>query len=362
MNGNSFIKEIGRSYIVSSFTPAAFFIYIGAILFRNFIPHTFLKELNEAKSLFGSQWLITLLFVFWVAFGLYSSVDTIVKLFEGYYFPDRLTRWMVKRQLKRHQKRNKIYPQIKKFINKKPNKNRSKTLQQLRGRALSEMQDLEINGPIDEDFLLPTRLGNVLRANERYPWERYRLEGITIWPRLFHVLPQQFIRDLEEKNNHYVFLLNSSLLAFAIGILSLGAAIYRLITITLIKYIDSPILYWLLHYFSNEYYVISPYVYMIIGPLFIFVSYLLYRIAANAAIDYGLFVRAAFDLYRFDLLKKLKQQLPLTTEEEKNVWEDISEFFIANNRLRFNEFNFVYNHSEKAENSESSNEKIKFNN
>jgi hypothetical protein len=357
VNGNSFIKEIGRSYIVSSFTPAAFFIYIGIILFRNFVPHILLTELRETRSLFGSQWLITLLSVFWVAFGLYSSVDTIVKLFEGYYLPDFLKMWMLKGQLKRHQKKSEIYPEVKKFIDKKPNKKRRKALQQLRDYALSELQDLEINEPIDEGFLLPTRLGNILRASERYPLERYKLEGITIWPRLFHVLPPQFIRDLEEKNNHYVFLLNSSLLSFVIGISSLGAAIYRITTISLLEHINSPSIFWMLNYFSNEYPTISSYTYIIIGLLLISVGYALYRIAANAAVDYGLFIRAAFDLYRFDLLEKLKQPLPSTTEEEKGVWEDISEFFIANNRLRFNEFNFVYYHNEKSDKTNNSYEK-----
>ena len=42
----------------------------------------------------------------------------------------------------------------------------------------------------------------------------YLIEAITIWPRLFSLLPSGFVKDMEEKNNHFMFLLNSTLLIY----------------------------------------------------------------------------------------------------------------------------------------------------
>ncbi|MCA1680714.1 MAG: hypothetical protein LC777_18085, partial [Actinobacteria bacterium] len=42
-----------------------------------------------------------------------------------------------------------------------------------------------------EDDVLPTRLGNILLAAERYSLDRYQFESILFWPRLYPLLPQQ---------------------------------------------------------------------------------------------------------------------------------------------------------------------------
>jgi hypothetical protein len=44
--------------------------------------------------------------------------------------------------------------------------------------------------PADEQMAMPTFVGNVLRASETYPEERYGLGAIVVWPALWLVLPQ----------------------------------------------------------------------------------------------------------------------------------------------------------------------------
>ena len=39
---------------------------------------------------------------------------------------------------------------------------------------------------------MPTRLGNILRAAEDYPLDRYEINAIVVWPRLYAVLPDSF--------------------------------------------------------------------------------------------------------------------------------------------------------------------------
>src|SRR3954451_16208119 len=57
-------------------------------------------------------------------------------------------------------------------------------------------------------------LGNVLLAGERYPLERYGVDPIFFWPRLYPLLPEQFQRDYEEFVTEYEFPLVVSTLAF----------------------------------------------------------------------------------------------------------------------------------------------------
>src|SRR6266498_1987653 len=46
--------------------------------------------------------------------------------------------------------------------------------------------------------VLPTRLGNILRAAERYPISHYGMDAVYFWPRLFPLLPPEFKADYEE--------------------------------------------------------------------------------------------------------------------------------------------------------------------
>jgi hypothetical protein len=44
--------------------------------------------------------------------------------------------------------------------------------------------------PADEQRTMPTRVGNVLRSSETYSQERYGLDAVVVWPRLWLLLPE----------------------------------------------------------------------------------------------------------------------------------------------------------------------------
>jgi len=84
---NSLIKDIGRSYIVSSFIPAALFISASVLIFKEYLSIPSITGSSSDKDLFLGQWFIFTVVTVWVAFSLYSISDWTVRLFEGYFFP-----------------------------------------------------------------------------------------------------------------------------------------------------------------------------------------------------------------------------------------------------------------------------------
>lgn len=52
--------------------------------------------------------------------------------------------------------------------------------------------------PTSPERWMPTALGNVLRGAELRPWERYGLDTVIWWPRLWLVLPEAVKKELSE--------------------------------------------------------------------------------------------------------------------------------------------------------------------
>ncbi len=57
----------------------------------------------------------------------------------------------------------------------------------------------------DSDIILPTRLGNILLAGERYASSRYGVDTIYFWSRLYPLLPAEFQRDYAQAIILYQF-------------------------------------------------------------------------------------------------------------------------------------------------------------
>lgn len=223
--------------------------------------------------------------------------------------------------------------------------------------ALTEIENVEGFSPIDEENLLPTRLGNVLRASECYADERYQLNSLVMFPKLLHVLPQRFLNELEDKNNRFIFLLHSSFLAYIIGVV---AFFIGLLNKLFFPFCSSTLgLHWIVQRFcdagaiSKGFTVLSNTEYMIVGFLFIIVGYIIYRVGVTAAREFALHIRAGFDLYRFDLLRQLNHRLPTTLNDERQIWKLLSEYFVAGNRLRFAEVRIQYQYYERPKSDQS---------
>jgi hypothetical protein len=359
VNGNSFIKEIGRSYIVSSFLPAALFVSMGVFIFRGFAPKFLISGIQQANSFLGlsqqgsfslSSWFFVFTLTSWIAFCLYSSTNWTIQLYEGYKFHPLICEIM-KFSLRTfwHKKQIEIYEANRAEFEKNATIWNDELIIS-RKMALDEIADVEGYAPIDEEDLMPTRLGNVLRASELYADERYKLNSLVIFPKLIHILPTHFVNELEDKNNRFIFLIHSSLLSYIVGILSLIAVLVNKATAPLCGTGPSTNLVSGLlckGFITRGFTVLSPNEYFVAGLFFFAVGYFIYRISIVAAREFALHIRAGFDLYRFDLLRQLNHQLPKNLHEEMVMWELLSEYFVAGNRLRFAELRVQYEYHEK---------------
>lgn len=325
---DGFLKEIGRSYIVSAFLPAAFFVSIGYFLFQGFIPSGILKQILASGNISNYLWLGIFNLVVWVAFYLYSADDVTVRLFEGYGIPD----WVYKKEHNSESQNKweaKNLPLYTKWKEAKKQFDQADVVSEdeaqqvsLSGlRALAEIAKVNIKKPLNQNYQMPTRLGNVLRSSEAYALDRYLIFDTAIWPRLLPVLPAEIKRPLEEKNNLFMFLLNSAFLAC---LLSLTCAIFGLII---------PLFNFPPDFFYIGYDFISPGNYSWLSLLFLSFGYILYRVAVNAAEDFTMYIRSSFDLYRINLLHQLHWEPPESLEDERGLWLEVSKLLIAGSRI-----------------------------
>ena len=126
--------------------------------------------------------------------------------------------------------------------------------------------------PVDPRHLMPTRLGNLLRAAEEYPRLRYGLVMGVCWPRLWLLLPKETQETLAGARER----LNGAVRLFVWGVLFVIWTIWA---------------WWA-------------------APLALVAAVSAYRGMLSAAGVYGDLLRAAFDLHRFALYEALRWPLP----------------------------------------------------
>lgn len=157
--------------------------------------------------------------------------------------------------------------------------------------------------PTVEEDCLPTRLGNVLRAAERYPYSRYGADSIILWPRLSHVVERQVLDDVEDARALLEFLLVISLWFATAGIagggLVLGLGGSPLLTIA-----------W-----------------SVGGVL---AAYLAYVSAIWSAVEYGEQLRTSMELFRLSLFEQLRIETPKNLQEERDAWSRLEDLIRDN--------------------------------
>jgi hypothetical protein len=171
--------------------------------------------------------------------------------------------------------------------------------------------------PNRPDLVLPTRLGNVIRAFETYTERRYGASTIALWPRLQGVMDSSYATALDNTKTAFDFMLNCSFLSLVSMSLLAAAGLYW-------SYPKPPNLF---QTWEIEVVVLAV------------LSYLLYLGAINRAREWGIGIKAAFDLYRLPLLAKLGYETkPSNLTEERRMWDIISYHFAFPSDENYPEF------------------------
>lgn len=227
----------------------------------------------------------------------------LLSLYEGYWgrrgIGARLARRAANRHGKRVERLNKQIAELDRKIDQLADENSEKREKTRQVNALFEY--LYRNYPRDPADAVPTCLGNILKAAERYPADdgRYGMDAVFYWPRLIAVVPTAARADLSDARASLAMLLN-------VCTLSLLLAAGTLVTLTA-AVVHPAAAFWGTAAGAT------------------LVAFLTYRSALGPATVYAELVRATFDLYKGDLLAQLKFALPGSLEEERALWANLAE-------------------------------------
>ncbi|HXQ71002.1 MAG TPA: hypothetical protein VN844_10970 [Pyrinomonadaceae bacterium] len=184
---------------------------------------------------------------------------------------------------------------------------------ELRGQFSGYRRTIQHTYPDERGLILPTRLGNAIRSFEYYSHREYGIDSIEIWPRLVAVIPKEYAVSIDDSKTTFDFMLNSSLLSLLLCVLILFSGL--LYPASLLSLWNAA--YWILTVVA-------------LGLL----AYFFYRLSINRAHAWGLLIKSAFDLYRWELLKKLGYaQQPKHRLEERELWGEISRQAIYGDRF-----------------------------
>ena len=142
---------------------------------------------------------------------------------------------------------------------------------------------------------LPTMLGNVLRAAEENAGALHGLDVVTVWPFLYAVLPQRTAALVDDQRNQ------------------LDVAARLCVTSGMATVVSLCLLY------KHGWWLLVP-------AATLLLSWISYRGAIISAFSYGLGIRLAVELHRFDLLTAMRLPLPEDRLTEVIFNRNLSDF------------------------------------
>ena len=121
-----------------------------------------------------------------------------LRILEGYWprALKGLTRWLTRRQSDRI---DRDQARVQELMQRFTKPHETGTAEHREGlEEMAELEDRLAHAPLRPEHRMPTDLGNVLRAAEIRPGEKYGLNAVICWPRLWLVLPETARSELSE--------------------------------------------------------------------------------------------------------------------------------------------------------------------
>ncbi|MEU8401760.1 hypothetical protein AB0C28_41780 [Nonomuraea sp. NPDC048892] len=165
--------------------------------------------------------------------------------------------------------------------------------------GLADHDPRKLTYPIDEDRFMPTRLGNLLRGAEEHSRERYGIDAVRAWPRLYPTLPEVYRQSLASAAAAMEMMATVTWLGW--GFTVAGGALAAL----LLPWYGVAACVW--------------------GGLL--ATWLGYRATLRVAEPYAELFRSAFDVYRWGLLDAMGLSRPDTYQEEPERWRQLDKLW-----------------------------------
>lgn len=246
-----------------------------------------------------------------VAVSLQPLQFRLVQLMEGYWpawFPEFLFRvgvWFEMRRRERIQGRIAIMP------------SRDSVAARIAADERAQIAASQVRARFPaEGRLLPTALGNALRASEDSVGQRYGLESVVIWPRLFHLLPERFRAGMDDE------------------VTQLDVSVRLTVTWTLAGIVSFFVL------IRNPTALFEHPLWMTVVPCIFVLARLSYQSAVESAIAQGVDLEVAVDLYRARVIDAMRLHPTVSLKEERQVFGELCELFetpsASTKDLRFN--------------------------
>jgi hypothetical protein len=291
-----FPKLFDRAFFIDYFLPAFLLVVgLGANLFAfGYIDEKF-TDLLAKKSTLGAA--IALVIIWLLSILLMTFSRPIIRLLEGY---GRLNPFRILLSWQQHEFKAKAEPHLRKL----------QSLLEARRRGVPESEEFSElsvwraarDFPEEMELVLPTRLGNAMRAYERYPDVVYEIEAIALWPRLFMIIPEEARERIRESEGLFHFSINMLFTSIVTLITSGGmiaSSLHHGGLSGLVNTISWPII-----------------LVLVFGSFFAWFSW--WRLP-DAARQRGEEVKSTFDLYRGALADALGLELPATEAEERRM-------------------------------------------
>jgi len=330
--------SFSKALILGTFFPVTVFVLCGLLFVVPFLPGEVPLLAPLAQLDPGWKMALVTLVILLLTGLLYTLNTPLIRLYEGYPWQHS---WLGKRSRERQLRRREwaeskrvavrdLIREIKETNRAEPSRNKAERKKAASSEAEPREPAPDVAGPPDPalaelevwrprlgqrvmieypgaELVLPTRLGNVIRAFEEYPRAVYGTSAIPLWPRLIAVVDKDYKPVLDEAKASLDFMINASFLS---GLLSSSILVAGLLVPERIHWWP-----WLLQL-----------------SLAALAARLFYVASIGQAASWGAQVKGAFDLFRWDLLKKLGYERPgISPEAERELWKHISQRMVYGN-------------------------------
>jgi hypothetical protein len=272
-------------------------------------------NLDSVATMIGGNagWAVFAVFgIFVVSMLLRPLQISLVWMLEGYWDRTPVLKWIEPLALERHLRRRRAAEVtadqeiefgtsrlLRSVIEDRRHTRRQRTRQRDAELRMDRYpEDREQEGDANEIRLMPTMLGNALRKGEDDAGDRYGLDFPTIAPRLYPHLSGKISTEIARN----------------FDAMESGAS---LTIVFLLAATSSVPLLW-----RGDAWFLTV-------PIALLLALLAYLGTLRTAREHGLLLASAVDLHRFDMLAKLRYELPETVDDEWELNQQLSAFLEA---------------------------------